>query len=153
MTDRKTLEAVLADQEAIARQTGDGRDPLQVSGLAALPVGCDLGDVAACLERLRPLVNRTDKLGRRVLRNRAVTELKRAKIQDAAGLVDAALGGTGNDTTQPGRDQVMTLNEPEPWSEAVDGAVLLNELSGWFRRYIHLPSKAARAMAVWVVAT
>jgi len=41
----------------------------------------------------------------------------------------------------------------EPWGDAVDGGALLDSLSALIRQYIHLPSEAADAIAVWAVLT
>ncbi len=47
----------------------------------------------------------------------------------------------------------MSLSEPEPWAEPVDGAELLDDLSAWFTRYVHLPPHAAVAIVLWAAAT
>jgi hypothetical protein len=39
----------------------------------------------------------------------------------------------------------------EPWSEAVSGDRLLNDLATVFSRYVILPKRAADALALWVV--
>lgn len=41
----------------------------------------------------------------------------------------------------------------EPWSDVVDGAILLEQLSAFIRRYVYLPREAADAIAVWAVLT
>jgi putative DNA primase/helicase len=50
---------------------------------------------------------------------------------------------------KPGEE--LTLDEPEPWPDPVDGAELLNELVEIILRYLVLPDGAAEAMALWVV--
>src|SRR5580704_8116253 len=42
---------------------------------------------------------------------------------------------------------------PIPWSEPVDGAVLLDELSQTFRRFLFLPPGADDVLALWSVHT
>lgn len=84
----------MTSYEAIAREmepgvAEDGPDPLEKCGLLALTANADLGDVARCLRLLVPLLP-SEALERRVIRNKAVGALKKAKIADAARLVDAA---------------------------------------------------------------
>jgi hypothetical protein len=47
----------------------------------------------------------------------------------------------------------LELRELEPWPEQVDGAVLLNDLSGTFSRHLALLDGAADVMALWVMFT
>ena len=47
----------------------------------------------------------------------------------------------------------LKFDTPEPWSEPVDLAPLLDELRARFRRHLALPEGAAEAMALWVVFT
>lgn len=150
MTERETIERVLAEQEAAAPD--DGQDPIVASGLSALSVESDLGDVASCLERLRSLIDGTNLLERRVLRNRAIAELKRAKVPDPSGLVDAALGGNKHaDSVDARAGRAVVLSRPDPWPEAVDGAGLLAELAQTFAHYAALPAGGATALALWTV--
>ncbi len=48
-----------------------------------------------------------------------------------------------------GRD--VEFNDPEPWSEAVDGVTLLDSIATTFSRYLALPDHAAAALALWVL--
>ena len=139
----------LADQMDRAADR-NGRDPITESGLTALSVGCDLGDVAACLERLRTLGNGGGPLARRVVRNRAIAELRRAKVADPSGLVDAMMrvDSSATDTEQ---GEAITLKDPEHWPDAVDGIGLLEELADAFRRYVILPDGGATAASLWTL--
>ncbi|HTR79165.1 MAG TPA: DUF3631 domain-containing protein, partial [Gemmatimonadaceae bacterium] len=128
---------------------GNGRDPLEVAGVTALRPGCDLGDVAAALRQLVPLLP-ADLLERRVIRNRVIATLKEARITDATGLVDAALpGAAGIDKAE----RAVSLTDPERWPEPVDGAELLDELVAWFSDYVHQPRPGAVAEALWCAAS
>jgi putative DNA primase/helicase len=49
--------------------------------------------------------------------------------------------------------RALKLPEPEPWSHAVDGAALLDEIVATVRRHVVMPEEAARATALWVVGT
>src|SRR5262245_16758845 len=43
--------------------------------------------------------------------------------------------------------------EVEIWSEAVDGTVLLDELTGLMRRYVVLPEWGAEMLSLWILHT
>ena len=44
-------------------------------------------------------------------------------------------------------------NDPEPWSEPVDGAALLTDITGLIRRYVDMPEEKADSVALWIVHT
>src|SRR4051812_13971004 len=48
---------------------------------------------------------------------------------------------------------VLELPVVEPWSEAVEGRLLLDELAGLLNRFVVLPSWAADTIALWVLHT
>lgn len=43
----------------------------------------------------------------------------------------------------------LTITDPEPWPEPVDGAELLNDMTAIVRRYCVLPEGGAEAAALW----
>jgi hypothetical protein len=45
----------------------------------------------------------------------------------------------------------VNLPDVEPWPEAVDGSIVLDEVSQTFDRYVVLPAGAADALALWCV--
>lgn len=145
MTDYDALAV-----EAAAQSDDPKPDPITTSGLAALEVGANILDAAGCLRALVSLVNGADPLARRTLRNRAIAELKRARIADPSGMVDAALP-TAKDETGDGQGQAVMLSDPILWPEPVDGAALMGALARTFARYLALPDGAATALALWVV--
>lgn len=88
-------------------------------------------------------------LERQWLREQLVSAL-RGKVNAPASVVDAWLGvSDGRREDQQGR--ALELSDPEPWPEAVDGAELLSELAGLFRRYVVLPDPATGALSLWVL--
>lgn len=58
----------------------------------------------------------------------------------AARKADEAAGGA-----------TMTMDDPEPWPEPVDGAALLTEIAETIDRFMVMPSPAVTATALWVV--
>ena len=50
-----------------------------------------------------------------------------------------------------GNARVLKLPKVEPWPEAVDGRVLLDELKAALERFVVLPKWAAETLALWVV--
>jgi len=65
-------------------------------------------------------------------------------------LVKAERGGDG-DTNGQGR--TLDLPLPQPWPDAVNGAVLCHDLACFFDRYAALPEHAATALALWSIHT
>ena len=51
------------------------------------------------------------------------------------------------------RNALLKQAMVEPWPEPVDGAALLDELSGLVSRFVVLPKRAADALALWMVHT
>ncbi len=67
------------------------------------------------------------------------------------GELERAMGtGEGGDGKQ-GRP--VEWNDPEPWTEAVDGATLLGDLVTLLERYASLPNGGAVAVALWALYT
>ena len=56
-----------------------------------------------------------------------------------------------SDDAKQGR--ALTLPEPEPWHEPVNGAKLLDQLSGAIRRHVVMTAHAVDMAALWVVHT
>ncbi|MCC6673334.1 MAG: DUF3631 domain-containing protein [Planctomycetes bacterium] len=49
--------------------------------------------------------------------------------------------------------RTLEYDDPDPWPEPVDGAVLLDRIAAVFARYCRLPAHGADALALWVVHT
>ncbi len=86
-------------------------------------------------------------------RVRLRAEVSKQKIKVPLSWLDREIWGTSSkadeETTQT-QGRVLEWPEIEPWPEAVDGAELLRLLSSLVSRYIHLPSTAADAIALWI---
>lgn len=55
--------------------------------------------------------------------------------------------------TTTGQGTALTLTDPDPWPEPVNGAELLDEIANTFTCYVILPPRAADALALWVLHT
>ena len=60
------------------------------------------------------------------------------------------LGGRDGDDLQGSE---ITFQEPEPWPESVNGASLLDEISGLISQHLYMPKPKADAIALWSLAT
>jgi hypothetical protein len=111
-----------AAKEFVAAALTEGEISAEVAKLAALPIGVYESSRVAEAKRLR----------------------MRASVLDA--LVDAK-------RIKPAKEETDFLPhwKIEPWSEAVDGAVLLDELREHFTRYVVLPKHADVALALWTL--
>lgn len=67
--------------------------------------------------------------------------------------LDKAVKAARGDADKAGNGGGATLEfaEVEPWTEAVDGATLLNELVDSVKRFLAMPNHAAAAVALWTV--
>ena len=57
------------------------------------------------------------------------------------------------DKTDTGQGRKIELHEPEPWSQPVDGAVLLDEITDQIKRHMVMAPGAAEVAAIWVLHT
>lgn len=64
----------------------------------------------------------------------------------------ASLVATERASAEPEKKEPQNL-DVEPWGESIEGAMLLDSLSAFVRRYVHLPRETADAIAVWAVLT
>jgi len=63
----------------------------------------------------------------------------------------AAKAGESKETS--GQGQSLSLPEPEPWHEPVNGAALLDGLAAMIRQHVVLAKSMADAIALWIVHT
>jgi hypothetical protein len=107
-------------------------------------------------DRLRTLaagLAGADPLVRELVRAEAIARLAALGVRAAARLVDAALSARLSDSGRAAPGRWLLFADPDPWPEAVDGAVLLDELAHTYRRFVSLPDGGAEALALWIVFT
>jgi putative DNA primase/helicase len=125
-----------ADDEAAKKRHaqhngGNGRDELEIIQLEIVRLG-KLSVAAYEVERAAA----AKRLG------------MRASVLDR--LVEAERKAGGDDNRQ---GHALTLPEPQPWPDPVDGAVFMHDLAAVVRRDVVMPEHSADAIALWVVHT
>jgi hypothetical protein len=156
-----TVRELIANARPVAEETEPGADDTQDSitraltdaGLTSLPESPRAAAVEAALRTLADLLKNADPLRRMVVRNAASDLLKACKVNSPTALVNAALGTAAPTDTTVGQGTALTLSDPEPWPDVVDGAALLDALARVFTCYVVLPVGAADALALWVLLT
>ncbi len=110
----------------------------------------ELPSIEPLLRQIAEHASSLDPLAREVVRERTLAALS-GKVQAPARLIELAFKSqpaTGNNGRKD-QGRPLHLADPEPWPEAVDGAVLLDELEALFRRYAVLPTGGAESLALW----
>jgi len=69
----------------------------------------------------------------------------------ALAVVKAATPAKKEKAEKAKQGREVDFNEPDPWSDRVDGAALLDSMVGTFSKYIALPDHAAAALALYVM--
>ncbi|WP_337288620.1 DUF3631 domain-containing protein [Candidatus Methylomirabilis sp.] len=136
------------DRPGFAANGNGDSDPLvPLRALADSPTSAD---IEAALRMVIKSLAGADALKRASLRQEALSILKAKKVEGPAKLVDAAWALVGGSTDEGGA-QPLTLADPEPWREPVDGAAILEEIEATLTRFLILPRGAATAIALWVL--
>ena len=76
---------------------------------------------------------------------------EKAKVSVTA--LDAATAPAGDANGDGKAGKPVTIKDPEPWPEPVDGAALLDALVARLEHYVSLPKGGAVAVAVWALYT
>lgn len=121
-----------------------------LADLGALEAPADLDRTVALLSELALTLTAQDDLPRAKHREAARRALENKKLYRPAELIDAAFGSssTGAGGTREGG---LDLAAPEPWPEAVEGTVLLDQIAAALRRYVVMPPPTIPAVALWAV--
>jgi putative DNA primase/helicase len=100
-------------------------------------------------EAIERLAELSDLEYERVRKDEA-TKLKidRVSVLDAARKAARRKSGNGDDGKSGTK---LSLPDPPPWTERVDGDDLLDQLAGVFRRYLALPPYADVVLPLWAV--
>ena len=68
-------------------------------------------------------------------------------------ILDKLVAAKRTDAYNSKQGRALSLPEPEPWPEPLNGAVLLGSMSAAIKRYVVLPDHLAVAAALWVLHT
>lgn len=125
---------------------------LRASGLTTLGENPPNEAVLRCVRMLGSLTNGAAAVTREAIRAGAVRVLRPlgwrvAALDDVLGAADSEDG----DSVRQGK--AIVLSDPEPWSSAVEGTALLDELAETFIRHLSQPEGAATAEALWTLHT
>jgi len=116
-------------------------------GLNAISDPPDLDALEQGLGELGELVRHAPQVRRQTVRLALMKRFKAAKIEGAAGLVDAALKRT---ETEPDSDDSPFKNDAA-WPATVDGASLLDAIRSTLTRYLVLPPGGDVAISLWIL--
>ncbi len=76
------------------------------------------------------------------------------KLGISLGMLDQLRRGPAVSLSEDtGQGTAVQFEDPEPWPEEVDGAVLLDDLATTFLKYIVLPDGGAEALSLWTAFT
>lgn len=126
-------------------------DILIDSGLESIQEDENLNVIERALRGLAEKAQNLDALRRAAIRQAAIEQLERAKVKSPARLVDAALKIARREDQSGRRD--ITLPEPEPWPEAVDGVKLLGGTRNWINSYTVVSEESLIAITLWAMTT
>src|SRR5262249_24047338 len=71
-------------------------------------------------------------------------------VRTPARLVDAALTSRATSSGGAGSGRGLRFADPDPWTEAGDGAALLDDLTHTHRRFVSLPDGRGEAPPLWL---
>lgn len=147
------LEDLLEAAPPFEGGTGEAQPAAAIiASLEKLDDDPDLDQVGTLLRELAIATADLDRLSRELVRERAVRTLT-GKVKAPGRLVDAALADAGGDATESLQGRALSLDDPEPWPEPVNGAALLTDFEVVFRRFVVLVEGAPPALALWALLT
>ncbi|MCH8314268.1 MAG: DUF3631 domain-containing protein, partial [Nitrospinae bacterium] len=129
----KTIEQVMAE-----------------TGIAGLKVTSTPEQIVESINKFVTFTANKDSVWKGVAKSEIVKRLKEIKVQGATELITKAFGK--NETSpNSGKGQEIQFDDPEPWPDPVDGAELLDEISGTIQRYVILPEGGYTALSLWIL--
>jgi hypothetical protein len=116
-------------------------------GLDTISDPPDLDALEQGLNELGELVREAPSVRRQTVRLALMKRCKAAKIDGAAGLVDAALKGS---EAEPDPAD-SPLKDDTPWPTPVNGTSLLDDIRSTLTRYLVLPPGGDVAISLWIL--
>ena len=144
--DRSEIKAKLdkgEDPQDLARQYLDTDSTYRTDKWLAGELELDDGQVEKLIKKVPP-----------IFYNRRRKEIAK-KLDDMplGKLEQLRRGPAGEAPEDTGQGTAVQFEDPEPWPEEVDGAVLLDDLAATFKKYIVLPDGGAEALSLWTAFT
>ena len=130
-------------------EPGSAGEILARAGILKLTAESGIDEVEITLRQLRREMTGIDSLRRTAVHSETVKHLQNIGMKSSAQLVNAAM--SSSDTGE--RTNRIAFPELEPWPHPVNGALLLDEISGTLSRYVVLPLSGIHAIALWIVHT
>jgi hypothetical protein len=121
-----------------------------VEPLRSLGKESTIAEAEGALREMRKRLKKsTDRLTRQATREEAIRLLKGCDgVSSPARLVDAAMPAedlvTGNSAS------TLTLCDPEPWPEEVEGEALLDEIATTIKRFVRASQELVGTVALWI---
>src|SRR6266566_3947886 len=130
--------------------------PELTAALDALAI-VDPGDLVRVTELLRDLVgclNGAAPLDTQIIRTTAIRLLTDRAVPDARSFVSAAFAERHTEADAIAdalQGHALTLQDPEPWPDPVEGPELLEDLVRTLARFAALPEGGATLLALWTL--
>jgi putative DNA primase/helicase len=121
---------------------------LRQSGFEWLTEKSDTETVYHFLAKFKNLSNGFDPAHVELVKGEIRKKLKGIGIPNSSDVLKKFFGSNGANGNQ---SRGLRLENPQPWTEPVDGAELLNEIKVAFNRFLVLPEKADTALSLWVL--
>ncbi|MGD1149122.1 MAG: hypothetical protein ABR961_14370 [Thermoanaerobaculaceae bacterium] len=151
---REGLAEALASLPQLEVPKPEPAPPDPVSALAELtPEACRDGRLERAMRAFGEAVARLDAIGVATGRERAIARLKDLGVSAPAKVVDAALPKPQAVDDPVGAGSPLTLSDPDPWREPVQGDELLGGLVKIVRRFVVMAREQALAIALWALFT
>jgi hypothetical protein len=138
--------------------TSMGNDPIGLdqllldSTLTGIDEDAPPSQIEAVLRSIARAIADADPIRRAVVRDAVIRRLRRAGVSCPTTLANVAFGPEKRE--KPERTLTAPVfPEVEPWSEPVQGGVLLSDMARTLRRFLVLSASAADAEALWCLHT
>ncbi len=143
----------LLKQEGVTGQAKPITNLLHDTDFEELNGDSTLDQIECALRRVPPKLKGADKLKRLNVREVVIKKLKKMGVNAPAKLVDAAFEPERKKDDASPEANGLNLSKTQPWAKSVEGAVLLDELTATFKRFLVLPEGSAETFALWVLHT
>ncbi len=146
-------EQKLLKQEGVTGQAKPITNLLHDTDFEKLNGDSTLDQIEHALRQLPLKLKGVDRLQRQTLREIVIKKLKELGVTAPAQLADAVFKPERKKDDASPEANGLNLSKTKPWANPVDGALLLDDLTATFKRFLVLPEGAAETFALWVLHT